>query len=80
MVDHALAEGIETLTGVVEMSFLDQVLDMGWACTPLGSPQRSEGALLAAFRIDIDADTPAQLTRTGIYQAGTIAAPRAEAA
>lgn len=80
MVDHALASGIETLTGVVELNFLNQILDMGWNCRPLGSPQRSDGRLLAAFRIDLDADTRAQLEATGIYVADGLAATFAAAA
>lgn len=79
MVDHALAERIEALTGVVEMNFLNQILDMGWNCQPLGPPMRSEGRLLAAFRIDLDVDTIPALLTTGIYQAGTLV-PRAVAA
>jgi acyl-homoserine lactone synthase len=78
MVDHALATGIETLTGVVEMNFLSQILDMGWDCRPLGAPQRCEGRLLAAFRIELDGETPKRLAATGIYQAGAIAAPCAQ--
>jgi N-acyl-L-homoserine lactone synthetase len=80
MVDHALASGIEALTGVVEMNFLNQILDMGWTCQPLGAPARSDGRLLAAFRIDLDVDTPASLYAAGIYRAGTLAAPCAQAA
>jgi acyl-homoserine lactone synthase len=80
MIDHALPEGIETLTGVVEMNFLSQILDMGWACRPLGPPMRSDGRLLAAFRIDLDATTPAALETAGIYRAGALAVPHAAAA
>lgn len=72
MVDHCLAEGVEVLTGVVEMNFLSQILEMGWACRPLGPPARSDGRLLAAFRIDLDADTPRRLQATGIYRRRTL--------
>jgi N-acyl-L-homoserine lactone synthetase len=80
MVDHALEERVETLTGVVEMRFLSQILDMGWRCRPLGPPARMDGALLGAFRIDLDAATPAALASRGIYTANTLAAPCAMAA
>jgi acyl homoserine lactone synthase len=80
MVDHALEDGIDTLTGVVEMRFLSQILDMGWRCRPLGSPARMDGALLGAFRIDLDADTPAALATNGIYTPGALFAPCAVAA
>jgi len=80
MIDHALCEGIEALTGVVELNFLDQILDMGWRCAPLGAPMRSDGRLLAAFRIDLDVDTPVALETTGIYRPGALDAPQAAAA
>lgn len=80
MVDHALATGIDTLTGVVELNFLNQILDMGWTCHPLGPPMRSDGRLLAAFRIDLDAQTPAALQASDIYRPNTLDAPQAAAA
>ncbi len=67
MVDHALATGIGTLTGVVRPSFRDAVLAMGWEASPLGPERLVGGMTLAAFRVQIDADTPARLARTGIY-------------
>lgn len=78
MVDHALAVGIRTLTGVVRPAFRDAILDMGWEALPLGPDRRVDGVGLAAFRIDIDSDTPACLARTGIYT--TAAADAAVAA
>lgn len=79
MVDYALGAGIDALTGVVEMRFLTQVLAMGWRCEPLGAPQRIHGRLLGAFRISVDADTPARLVATGIYVSATIASASARA-
>jgi acyl-homoserine lactone synthase len=73
MVDHALDAGIRTLTGVVEAGFLAKVLAMGWRCSPLGEPKRCQGALLGAFRIEIDDSTPCRLTQTGIYGPNAIA-------
>jgi acyl-homoserine lactone synthase len=80
MVDHALAEEIETLTGVVQLSFLSQIAEMGWTCRPLGPPARMHGRLLGAFRIDLDVDSPAALRAAGIYVPGTLDAPNAQAA
>jgi len=68
MVDHALDRGIHTLTGVVSTSFRDQVLAMGWRAEPLGPACVVNGASLGAFAIEIDANTPALLRRTGIYR------------
>jgi N-acyl-L-homoserine lactone synthetase len=74
MTDHALSRGITTLTGVARTSWLDQILHMGWRCVALGSPKPVDGVPTGAFRIDLDPDTPAELTKTGIYLAGTSAA------
>lgn len=67
MVDHGLSVGIQTLTGVVRPAFREAVLAMGWQASPLGPIRTIGGMALAAFRIEIDADTPARLARTGIY-------------
>lgn len=75
MVDHALATGIERMTGVVEASFLEQVLVMGWRAVPLGPPRRIEGALLGAFLIEIDQTTPDRLAANGIYTSGALRLP-----
>jgi acyl homoserine lactone synthase len=75
MVDHALERGMTALTGVVSRNFRAQVLAMGWRCAALGPPMPHKGAMLGAFRIDIDLETPARLAATGIYTPGTIAPP-----
>lgn len=78
MVDHALGNGIATLTGVVSWTFLEQIMAMGWACRALGTPTMIGGARLGAFAIALDDDTPARLSRIGIY-GGDGAALRAAA-
>jgi acyl-homoserine lactone synthase len=72
MVDHALVMGIRRMTGVVEASFLEQVLVMGWRAVPLGRPRRIDGALLGAFLIEIDRTTPDRLAANGIYTTGAL--------
>lgn len=67
LVDQALALGIDTLTGVVTETFLEQVLAMGWHCRQLGPVRTIDSNRLGAFRIDIDATTPRALEATGIY-------------
>ncbi|BBE35254.1 acyl-homoserine-lactone synthase [Sphingosinicella microcystinivorans] len=75
MVDHALAADIKTLFGLVRPRFREAILAMGWEAAPLGPVRAIGGMSLGAFRIAIDADTPARLARTGIYAAGaTLAA------
>lgn len=73
MVDHCLANDVTALTGVVRWGFLEQICAMGWRCAPLGPPCRVDGVELGAFRIDLDADTPALLAATGIYRPVAIA-------
>jgi len=77
MVDYALAAGVTAFTGVVTASYREQVLAMGWRAEPLGPPRSREGAELGAFRLEIDADTPALLAANGIYVAGGCAAAAA---
>ncbi|WP_114952226.1 acyl-homoserine-lactone synthase [Sphingosinicella terrae] len=69
LVEHALAAGITTYTGVAEMGWLQQILAFGWRCRPLGLPRRIGGRMLGALRIDIDADTPPLLAASGVGRA-----------
>jgi len=68
MVDHCLATGVTTLTGVVRPGFRSQVLAMGWTAEALGPVRELGGMLLGAFCIDLDASTPARLAANGIYR------------
>jgi len=78
MVDHALGAGITTLIGFVRSRFRDTILAMGWDAAPLGPVRTIGGTPLGAFRITVDADTPARLAATGIYgQAGAALAAAA---
>lgn len=74
MVDYALANCITTLTGVVTAAYREQVLAMGWRAEPLGPSFARDGAMLGAFRLNIDAATPALLNANGIYVAAAHAA------
>jgi acyl-homoserine lactone synthase len=73
MVDHALAAGIDRLTGVVEAGFRKEILAMGWFAEPLGPAMQIDGANLGAFAIHVAPDTPDRLRWTGIYQDGRCA-------
>jgi acyl-homoserine lactone synthase len=68
LVDHALANGIGTYTGVAEIGWLQQILAFGWRCRPLGLPRSRDGKMLGALTIDISAETPALLEASGIYR------------
>ena len=67
LVDHALAQGITVYTGVAEFGWLQQILAFGWRCRPLGLPTVLDGRTLGALRIEISAETPALMMRTGVY-------------
>lgn len=73
LVEHALARGIETYTGVAELGWLQQILAFGWRCRPLGLPRIVGPATLGALVIDITADTPGLLAANGIHRATTLA-------
>jgi acyl-homoserine lactone synthase len=67
LVDHALAQGITVYTGVAEFGWLQQILAFGWRCRPLGLPTVRDRRTLGALRIEISAESPALMTRTGVY-------------
>ncbi|QUM74221.1 autoinducer synthase [Sphingopyxis granuli] len=71
LVDHALAHGITTYTGVAELSWFRQVQDFGWRCRMLGETAIHDGRALVALAISIEADTLARLAEAGIVAAGT---------
>jgi len=72
MVDHALANKVSLLTGVVTAAYREQVLAMGWRSASLGPARQHDGIALGAFRLDLDAETPARLAVHGIYAPGMI--------
>jgi len=69
LVEHALANGINTYTGVAEIAWLQQILAFGWCCRPLGLPRVVGRSLLGALVIEITPDTPGLLAANGIHRA-----------
>lgn len=69
LAEHAVGAGITAYTAIAEMAWFQQILAFGWRCRPLGLPQIIDGTMLVALRIEIDADTPAQLAAAGICPA-----------
>lgn len=67
LVTYALERGVQTYTGVAELSWLQQILAFGWRCRPLGIPQMVGSRMLGAIAIEIDEDTPQLLGRKGIW-------------
>lgn len=66
LVDHALACGIRSYTGVAELGWFRKVERFGWQCRALGVPCEHEGRQLVALRIDIDDASRAKLAAGGI--------------
>lgn len=77
LVEHALAAGIQTYTGVAEMAWLQQILAFGWRCRPLGLPRPVGGRLLGALAIEITSETPALLAACAIHRPTELARVRA---
>jgi len=72
LVEHALAAGITTFSGVAEESWFKQILAFGWDCEPLGDGISGGRRSLAAMRISITSETPDLLRRSGIYLSTTL--------
>ncbi len=66
LAELALDQGITLYTGVAEPGWLDQVLAFGWRCRLLGAAREIAGMRLGAVAIEIDAETPRLLERSGI--------------
>lgn len=67
LVEHALDQGITRYTAVTDLSFLQQIVEFGWECRPLGMPNKSQSGMIGALEIRISGDTPSQLTATGVW-------------
>lgn len=67
LVQHALCAGITDYTAVAEVAWFRQIAAFGWKCDALGSIKKVGGESLVALRIQIDPETPHDLTATGIY-------------
>jgi N-acyl-L-homoserine lactone synthetase len=76
LVEHALAQGIDTYTAVADMHWFAQIPTFGWTCRPLGAPRSINGERLAAFAIEIDASTPERLTAAGIVATSRVGPSR----
>lgn len=66
LVDHALARGIHSYTGVAELAWFRKVERFGWECRALGAPCEHDGRQLVALRIDIDGASRTKLAAAGI--------------
>jgi N-acyl-L-homoserine lactone synthetase len=70
LVEYALMTGIEGYTGVAAMNWYQQLLLLGWRCTPLGFPQNVDGDVVAALLAHIEPNTVNLLKAAGTYISG----------
>lgn len=80
LADYALANGIQSYTGVAELSWFRQIATFGWDCSVLGPPCIHDGRALTALHIRIDETTIAKLAAAGIASNAVTAEFPAEAA
>lgn len=66
LVEFALANNIQTYTGVAELAWFEHIQGFGWACRSLGEPRGTGSRALVALRIDIDETTLGRLAAAGI--------------
>lgn len=64
MVEYGLLAGFSAYTAVCELSFLSQILAVGWDVEPLGLPQSVNGKVVGAFRIHLATDTLRKMMRS----------------
>jgi acyl-homoserine lactone synthase len=67
LAEHALHHGIARYTAVADTRWARLVTGFGWRCMPLGLPVVHDSGSLTAIVIEIDADTPFLLLKSGIY-------------
>lgn len=67
VIDFALLNGIERLTGIIPAPFRKELLAMGWQAEPLGPAVSIPGGPIGAFMVHVRQDTPARLRWTGVY-------------
>lgn len=70
LAEYALANDIDTYTGVAELAWFRQVQSFGWACRALGETMIHDGRALVGLAIDIDASTVGKLAAAGIRAEG----------
>jgi N-acyl-L-homoserine lactone synthetase len=77
---HAIERGITAYSAIAETAWCEQILSFGWRCARLGQPKQFEGGLLAAIRIDVDAETSRLLAGSGVNADPLLLADQRQAA
>lgn len=80
LADHALSHNIRAYSAIAERGWVEQISGFGWRTRILGPARREGRNLLAALRIEIDADTPRQLRDAGLRPDALLAAGQAREA
>jgi acyl-homoserine lactone synthase len=77
LVEYALLTGIVGYTGVSEMGVYQQMLALGWRCTPLGLPQVVNGQTVGAILAHVEPDTIRRFQASGTYDSGVMQTSKA---
>jgi len=72
LVEYALMTGIKGYTGVAAMNWYQQLLSLGWRCTPLGLPQEVDGDVIAALLAHVEPNTINLFRQAGTYATGNM--------
>lgn len=76
-VEYALLNGVSGFTGMMGMSMYQQVLSLGWRCTPLGLPREIGGEMVGAILAHVEPCTLDLLRAAGTYDSGPISVAQA---
>lgn len=68
LVDHALRSGITDYTAVASIAWYRQIMGFGWKCRATGPKRFIGGENVIGLHIEIDPQTPQDLSATGIYR------------
>lgn len=74
------SHNIRAYSAIAERGWVEQISGFGWRTRILGPARREGRNLLAALRIEIDADTPRQLRDAGLRPDALLAAGQAREA
>ncbi|MCB2061710.1 MAG: acyl-homoserine-lactone synthase [Novosphingobium sp.] len=67
VIEYGLLTGIRAYTAVCDISFLSQLLSVGWRCDPLGLPQSIDGSAIGAFIFYVEEDSLSKFKQSWRY-------------
>ena len=67
VIEYGLLTGIRAYTAVCDISFLSQLLAVGWRCDPLGLPQCIDGSVIGAFIFYVEEESLSKFKHSWRY-------------